>query len=88
VFVNLEPEENNFITPDESSVEKKKLMNEINKIVRKYLDITGNVDQIILALLATGIDHDDAYLRFKYVQMISHLIVRNFMKSIATSKSP
>ena len=53
---------------------------DIENLLRRYVKITGNIDQIIQVIHIQGVDNADPNLRFRFIQSIPELVIRNYLR--------
>lgn len=58
-------------------------MVEIDKLLKKYVRITKNLDQLIQSVSNSALDSPDPHIRFRVIQWIPDLVVGTFKKCIS-----
>ena len=64
------------------TVKSRRVLLEIDRLLRKFVRVTENIDNITHIINEHGLDRPDPHVRFRVVQSIPDLVVENFLKNV------
>jgi len=90
LYATIEPAEeggpNGAAISAKDAEDSRRVVLEIDKLLRKYARVTENIDNIIHIINEHGMDSPDPHIRFRIIQSIPDLVVDTFQKSVNSNR--